>query len=158
MPQWGPFNYTQTAVGAPLCPDLQDKMGCLKIQPVNKTVMGGANIANLSGPWDVYKYLQQLALLGLTNLSTVVPTSHPPFPCCPNSSSVELSKFANWLKRAHPLAVEHNIIGVVQIIWDWSHHLTGPHQDLMTPGAYVTPILTTLPYNIISSVSSGKLS
>lgn len=90
-PQWISFNYTRVAIGAPLCTGPQNITGCLKVQPIKKTAMGGAKIANLSGPWDMYKYLQ-LTLLGLANLSTIVPTSHPPLPYCPNSSSMELGQ------------------------------------------------------------------
>lgn len=101
----------------------------------------------------MYKYLQQLTLLGLANLSTIVPTSHPPLPCHPNSSSIELLGFANWLECIHPLAVEH-VTRLTQTVWDWSHCLSGPHQDWMTPGGYVAPILTT--HNIKLNVSSGE--
>lgn len=87
----------------------------------------------------MYKYLQQLTRLGLANLSTIVPTSHPPLPYCPNSSSIELLGFADWLECTHPLAVEHTVTRLTQTIWDWSHCLSGPHQDWMTPGGYVAP-------------------
>lgn len=49
-PQWAPFNYTEAAISAPLCVGPRDTTGYLKIQPVIKTAMGGANIAHLSGP------------------------------------------------------------------------------------------------------------
>ncbi|KAF6372037.1 hypothetical protein mRhiFer1_009774 [Rhinolophus ferrumequinum] len=116
-PWWISFNYTRVAVGAPLCTGPQNITGCLKVHPINKTAMGGAKIANLSGPWGMYKYLQQLTPLGLATLSTIVPASHPPLPHCPNSSSVELLGFADWLECTHPLAVEH-FTRLTQTIWD----------------------------------------
>lgn len=47
-PQWISFNYTRVPIGAPLSTGPQNITGCLKVQPINKTAMGGAKIANLS--------------------------------------------------------------------------------------------------------------
>lgn len=41
-PQWISFNYTRVAIGPPLCTGPQNITGSLKVQPINKTAVGGS--------------------------------------------------------------------------------------------------------------------
>lgn len=91
---------------------------------------------------DMFKYLQQLTILGLSNNTMAVSATHPPgIPYCLNTTSVELKGWVNWLECAHPLPLEHNTTGWPQIVYDWSHCLVA-HKDWMTPGRYVALLMT----------------